>query len=160
MAIVGRWAGVSLSAGSDIKTDRLQMGPTAGALSRSDGVCTLADDERACHAEIARPRSDAMRVLCLCSVYGVAGAPPASMAGFDGVGGMQVHTDRLTNELDARGVDQVVVTAYRRRTPRVEHLGTRSRVIRTGVPNPPVPAADGDETGIARTSPLSFRSNT
>ncbi len=75
-----------------------------------------------------------MRILRLCSVYGVAGVPPASVGGFDAVGGTQVHTDRLTNELDARGIDQVVVTAYRPGSPRVEHLSTRTRVVRTGVP--------------------------
>jgi glycogen(starch) synthase len=75
-----------------------------------------------------------MRVLRLCSVYGAAGSTPARAASFDAVGGMQVHTSRLTSELDARGVEQVVVTAYRPGAPRIEHLSTRSRVIRTGVP--------------------------
>jgi len=45
-----------------------------------------------------------MRVLRLCSVYE---APPEAFtrsAGFDPIGGMQVHTARLTEALDARGV--------------------------------------------------------
>src|SRR5262245_43626213 len=73
-----------------------------------------------------------MRVLRLCSVYGAASASTAG--GFDTVGGMQVHTDRLTDALDARGVTQVVVTAYRPALPRIERLGARSRVVRVGVP--------------------------
>jgi glycosyltransferase involved in cell wall biosynthesis len=74
-----------------------------------------------------------MRVLRLCSVYGAASASTAR-GGFDAVGGMQVHTDRLTIAVDARGVDQVVVTAYRPAAPRVEHPSARSRVIRVGAP--------------------------
>jgi glycosyltransferase involved in cell wall biosynthesis len=73
-----------------------------------------------------------MRVLRLCSVYGAASASIAT-GGFDAVGGMQVHTDRLTTALDARGVTQVVVTAYRPSAPRVEHPSARSRVVRVGV---------------------------
>jgi len=45
-----------------------------------------------------------MRVLRLCSVYE---APPEAFtrsAGFDPIGEMQVHTARLTEALDARGV--------------------------------------------------------
>jgi glycogen(starch) synthase len=74
-----------------------------------------------------------MRVLRLCSVYGAATASIAR-GGFDAVGGMQVHTDRLTRALDARGVHQVVVTAYRPGIRRVEHLSVRSSVVRVGIP--------------------------
>jgi glycogen(starch) synthase len=75
-------------------------------------------------------------VLRLCSVFEV---PPGSLVAaqrFDAVGGMQIHTARLTAELDARGVEQVVVTAYRPKAPSTERLGTRARVVRTGVPIP------------------------
>lgn len=74
-----------------------------------------------------------MHVLRLCSVYE---APPDSLRGrrgFDVVGGMQIHTARLTAELDALGVEQTVITAYRPGAPRVESVGERSRVIRAGV---------------------------
>jgi len=75
-----------------------------------------------------------MRVLRLCSVYE---APPEAFtrsAGFDTVGGMQVHTARLTEALDARGVGQTVVTAYRPGAERVQLVSVRSRVIRAGLP--------------------------
>ena len=75
-----------------------------------------------------------MRVLRLCSVYE---APPESFtrsAGFDAIGGMQVHTARLTEALDARGVGQTVITAYRPGAERVQLVSVRSRVIRAGMP--------------------------
>ena len=73
-----------------------------------------------------------MRVLRLCSVYE---APPETLTGshaFDAFGGMQVHTARLTEGLDALGVEQTVITAYRPGAPRTQRVGARSRVIRTG----------------------------
>jgi len=75
-----------------------------------------------------------MRVLRLCSVFE---APDDSLSGspdLDPVGGMQIHTARLTSGLDALGVEQLVVTAYRRRAPREERIGERSSVVRVGVP--------------------------
>jgi glycogen synthase len=75
-----------------------------------------------------------MRVLRLCSVYE---APPEAFtrsAGFDAVGGMQVHTARLTEALDALGVGQTVITAYRPGAERVQLVSVRSRVIRAGLP--------------------------
>jgi glycosyltransferase involved in cell wall biosynthesis len=75
-----------------------------------------------------------MRVLRLCSVYE---APPEAFTrstGFDAVGGMQVHTARLTEALDARGVGQTVITAYRPGAERVQLVSVRSRVIRAGLP--------------------------
>jgi 2-deoxystreptamine N-acetyl-D-glucosaminyltransferase/2-deoxystreptamine glucosyltransferase len=75
-----------------------------------------------------------MRVLRLCSVYE---APPEAFTrstGFDAVGGMQVHTARLTEALDARGVAQTVITAYRPGAERVQLVSVRSRVIRAGLP--------------------------
>ncbi len=75
-----------------------------------------------------------MRVLRLCSVYE---APPEAFrrsAGFDAIGGMQVHTARLTEALDARGVEQTVITAYRPAAERVQLVSVRSRVIRAGLP--------------------------
>jgi glycogen(starch) synthase len=73
-----------------------------------------------------------MRVLRLCSVYE---APPETLTGthaFDAFGGMQVHTARLTEGLDALGVEQTVITAYRPGAPRTQLVGARSRVIRAG----------------------------
>ena len=75
-----------------------------------------------------------MRVLRLCSVYET---PPEALTrtgGFDAIGGMQVHTARLTAGLDALGVEQTVITAYRPAAPRVQNVGDRSRVVRAGVP--------------------------
>ena len=74
-----------------------------------------------------------VRVLRLCSVYE---APPESIvrsSDLDPVGGMQVHTARLTSALDALGVAQTVLTARRRAAPRAELVGERSVVIRSGV---------------------------
>jgi glycogen(starch) synthase len=75
-----------------------------------------------------------MRVLRLCSVYEAAPDSLAASSGFDAIGGMQVHTAALTAELDARGVDQVVVTAFRPANPRTEPVGTSGRVVRVGIP--------------------------
>lgn len=75
-----------------------------------------------------------MRVLRFCSVFE---APPTSLrrsATFDVVGGMQVHTARLTDALDAHGLEQTVITAHRPGAPRVQRVGHRARVVRTGVP--------------------------
>jgi glycogen synthase len=75
-----------------------------------------------------------MRVLRLCSVFE---APVASLrrsATFDVVGGMQVHTARLTAALDGLGVEQTVLTAYRPFAPRTERIGLRSTVHRVGFP--------------------------
>ena len=75
-----------------------------------------------------------MQAMRLCSVYEV---PPETLtrsAGYDAVGGMQVHTSRLTEALDARGVYQVVITSYRPGAPRVQQLSVRSRVVRVGFP--------------------------
>jgi len=79
-------------------------------------------------------REDDMRVLRLCSVYE---APPEAFsrsAGFDAIGGMQVHTARLTEALDARGLRQTVVTAYRPGAERLQFLNARSSVVRVGLP--------------------------
>ena len=75
-----------------------------------------------------------MRVLRLCSVYGSAMGPAREHRRFDVIGGMQVHTSLLTAALDGWGVEQTVVTAYRPGAPRVEAVGERSRVVRTGLP--------------------------
>ncbi len=76
-----------------------------------------------------------IRVLRVCSVFE---APPglsgAEAARFDGVGGMQTHTGELTRGLDARGVVQSVVTAWRPGAPGVTPFGTRARVARVGLP--------------------------
>ena len=75
-----------------------------------------------------------MRVLRLCSVYE---APPQAFprsAGFDAIGGMQVHTARLTEALDTRGLRQTVVTAHRPGAERIQLVSLRSRVVRVGLP--------------------------
>src|SRR5919201_256149 len=79
-------------------------------------------------------KDERMRVLRLCSVLG---APPASLRAsrsFDVLGGMQVHTARLTAGLDELGLDQTVITAYRPGAPRAQRLGRRAFVHRAGVP--------------------------
>jgi glycogen(starch) synthase len=75
-----------------------------------------------------------MRVLRLCSAYEAAPDSLTASSGFDAIGGMQVHTAALTAELDARGIDQIVVTAFRPSNPRTETVGTSSRVVRVGIP--------------------------
>ena len=81
------------------------------------------------------PDGRKLRVLRLCSVF----EPPATAltgagARYDPVGGMQSHTGQLTRALDACGVAQTVVTAWRPGAARSEHLGSRSRVVRLGTP--------------------------
>lgn len=73
------------------------------------------------------------RVLRVCSVFET---PVVSgwAARFDPVGGLQHHTGQLTRALDALGVDQHVVTAYRPGAPRRERLGRAALVHRLGVP--------------------------
>ena len=76
-----------------------------------------------------------LRVLRLCSVF----EPPvatltAGSVGYDPIGGMQSHTGQLTRVLDACGVAQTVVTAWRPGAARRERLGSRSQVLRLGVP--------------------------
>jgi glycogen synthase len=83
----------------------------------------------------AGPGSGELRVLRLCSVF----EPPAATlaaggAGYDPVGGMQSHTGQLTRALDACGVAQTVVSAWRPGAARRERLGSRSQVLRLGVP--------------------------
>lgn len=74
-----------------------------------------------------------LHVLRLCSVFE---APEASLdaSGFDPIGGMQVHTAQLSRGLDALGIRQTVVTAFRPRAPRVEPIGERSTLLRVGIP--------------------------
>jgi glycogen synthase len=55
-------------------------------------------------------------------------------ARFDPVGGMQHHTSQLSRVLDACGVAQTVVTAYRPGVARAERLGRHGTVLRLGVP--------------------------
>jgi glycogen(starch) synthase len=78
-------------------------------------------------------RASAPHVLRLCSVFE---APAAALraTGFDPIGGMQIHTARLARALDALGVSQTVVTAFRPGAPRTETIGTRSAVVRVGLP--------------------------
>jgi glycogen synthase len=85
----------------------------------------------------ARPGSGELAVLRLCSVF----EPPTAAltrAGirYDPVGGMQSHTGQLTRALDACGVAQTVVTAWRPGGAPSERLGSRSRVVRLGAPVP------------------------
>jgi glycogen synthase len=81
------------------------------------------------------PEGPKLRVLRLCSVF----EPPATAltavsARFDPIGGMQSHTGQLTRALDACGVAQTVVTAWRPGAVRSKRLGGRSRVVRLGAP--------------------------
>jgi glycogen synthase len=73
-------------------------------------------------------------VLRLCSVFEAPAGALASGARFDPVGGMQSHTGQLTRALDARGLAQTVVTAWRPGAARNERLGERSQVVRLGLP--------------------------
>jgi glycogen synthase len=83
----------------------------------------------------ARPVERAPKVLRLCSVFE---PPAAALTGagtrYDPIGGMQSHTGQLTRALDACGVAQTVVTAWRPGAGRLERLGSRSRVVRLGAP--------------------------
>ena len=66
-----------------------------------------------------------MQVLRLCSVFAL---PPGldleRAAGFDPLGGMQNHTAELTRALDAKGVRQTVITAFRPGAPALERIGS------------------------------------
>jgi glycogen(starch) synthase len=55
-------------------------------------------------------------------------------ARLDPVGGLQHHASQLTRALDALGVEQHVVTAYRPGCPRVEVAGEAATVHRFGAP--------------------------
>jgi glycogen(starch) synthase len=83
----------------------------------------------------AQPGRAELEVLRLCSVFE---APAATLAAggaaYDPVGGMQSHTGQLTRTLDACGVAQTVVTAWRPGAARRERLGSRSQVLRVGAP--------------------------
>jgi glycogen synthase len=81
------------------------------------------------------PAQPELEVLRLCSVF----EPPAATlaaggAAYDPVGGMQSHTGQLTRTLEACGVAQTVVTAWRPGAARHERLGSRSQVLRVGAP--------------------------
>lgn len=78
-----------------------------------------------------------LRVLRLCSAF----EPPASaldarFARFNPVGGVQSHAATLTRALDARGVEQAVVTTRPPTAPHLERVGERARVVRLGLPMP------------------------
>jgi glycogen(starch) synthase len=83
----------------------------------------------------ARPGRAELKVLRLCSVFE---PPTAALTGagahYDPVGGMQSHTGQLTRALDACGVAQTVVTAWRPGAARRERLGGHSQVLRLGAP--------------------------
>ena len=74
-----------------------------------------------------------MRIVRLCSVFETRAVLDAQSVAFDPVGGMQYHTGQLTRALDARGVSQTVVTAWRPGAPREERVGAHSEVLRLGV---------------------------
>lgn len=75
-----------------------------------------------------------MRVLRLCSVFEAPAESLRRSVDLDAVGGMQLHTARLTAGLDRLGVEQTVVTACRRGAPRAQSLGQWSCVVRVGMP--------------------------
>ncbi|PWR07635.1 hypothetical protein DKT69_34385 [Micromonospora sicca] len=82
-----------------------------------------------------RPRGHALRVLRLCSTFEMpSGRPDPRAARFDAIGGMQTHTGELSRALDALGVAQRVVTAWRPGAPRVDRFGRAAVVLRLGVP--------------------------
>jgi glycogen synthase len=76
----------------------------------------------------------ALRVLRLASVFEPPVAAVAAGARYDPFGGMQSHTGQLTRALDACGVAQTVVTAWRPGGRRREPVGDHSQVLRLGVP--------------------------
>jgi glycogen synthase len=79
----------------------------------------------------------AMRVARLCSVFE---PPAAAVTGrarrFDPIGGMQNHAACLTRALDARGIEQHVVTTRPPGAPAVHRIGDRASVHRLGLPVP------------------------
>src|SRR5690348_16462866 len=76
-----------------------------------------------------------IRVLRVCSVFEApAGLTGTDAARFDAIGGMQTHTGELTRALDALGVDQRVVTAWRPGAAGVTPFASRARVARVGLP--------------------------
>ena len=81
-----------------------------------------------------RPVERAPKVLRLCSVFEPPAALPGAGTRYDPIGGMQSHTGQLTRALDACGVAQTVVTAWRPGAGRLERLGSRSRIVRLGAP--------------------------
>jgi glycogen synthase len=75
-----------------------------------------------------------MQVLRLCSVFALPpGANLERAAGFDPLGGMQNHTAELTRALDAKGVRQTVITAFRPGAPALERTGS-TEIHRLGLP--------------------------
>jgi glycogen(starch) synthase len=83
----------------------------------------------------ARAR-DRIAVLRLCSVFEPPPhVDPATVAGFDPVGGMQNHTAALTGQLDRLGFEQTIVTTRPPGYPRVSSSGNVT-VLRVGLPVP------------------------
>jgi glycogen synthase len=84
---------------------------------------------------IAHDRGTRLKVLRLCTSF----MPPAkSLKGTNGrcdpVGGMQNHTFELTKALDRLGVEQIVVTTRLPNTAARQKIGSRSQIIRLGIP--------------------------
>ncbi|MCG5434122.1 glycosyltransferase family 4 protein [Mycobacterium sp. MYCO198283] len=75
-----------------------------------------------------------VKVLRLTSVFEASGR--VAGAQFDPVGGMQTHTGELTRALDARGVQQTVVTTRPPGGAREVAFGSHARIVRLGVPVP------------------------
>ena len=84
----------------------------------------------------ATPRvmKDGLRILRICSVFGVRGAALRQGVAFDALGGLQNHASAITEDLDGRGHVQEIVTAYRPGAPRLEPWADRATVHRLGVP--------------------------
>ena len=79
----------------------------------------------------------AMRVARLCSVFEPpVGAVTGRARRFDPIGGMQNHTACLTRALDARGIEQHVVTTRPPGAPAVHRIGDGAAVHRLGLPVP------------------------
>jgi glycogen(starch) synthase len=80
--------------------------------------------------------NESVSVLRLCSVFEPPEhVDPATVAGFDPIGGMQNHTAELTRALDRLGFRQTVVTSRPPGYPPVSRAG-RSTVRRVGLPVP------------------------
>ncbi len=74
-----------------------------------------------------------VRVLRLCSVFEAPVAADPRGRHLDLVGGMQIHTARLTAALADRGVRQTVLTSYRPSASRVERPTTGTTILRVGI---------------------------
>ena len=76
-----------------------------------------------------------LRILRLCSVFEPDGDQVAR-PGYDPIGGMQNHTASLTRALDARGVQQTVITSRLGGPAGRAPFGRHAELVRVGLPVP------------------------